>query len=92
MALLSAASPADLDAVRAEHSRLCLFFWAPWHEPSRPGGQMDSVAMLLAGMHPAVKFVKVWPFRDVLLPVCVRFECRFCRCELILLRLLDACG
>jgi hypothetical protein len=59
MSLLSAASSAELDAIRAEHGKLCLFFWAPWHEPSRPGGQMDNVATLLAGMHPAVKFVKV---------------------------------
>lgn len=21
----------------------CVFFWAAWHEPSRPGGQMDEV-------------------------------------------------
>lgn len=21
----------------------CVFFWAAWHEPSKPGGQMDEV-------------------------------------------------
>lgn len=56
---LSVSDPAALTALLSQHSKLCLFFWAQWHEPSRQGGQMDSVAELLASMHPAVKFVKI---------------------------------
>lgn len=26
-------------------SRTCVFFWAAWHEPSKPGGQMDQVIL-----------------------------------------------
>lgn len=24
-------------------AKSCVFFWAAWHEPSKPGGQMDEV-------------------------------------------------
>ena len=31
-----------------QSGKLVLFFWAAWHEPSQPGGQMDSVIAQLA--------------------------------------------
>lgn len=26
-----------------QSGKACVFFWAAWHEPSKPGGQMDEV-------------------------------------------------
>ncbi|CBJ49167.1 glutaredoxin [Ectocarpus siliculosus] len=41
-------------------SKACVFFWAAWHEPSKPGGQMDQVFSQLAELHRgAVNCVKV---------------------------------
>ena len=39
--------------------KVVVFFFAEWHEPSKSGGQMDSVCTLLANQYPAIKFVKV---------------------------------
>lgn len=41
MAVVEAATLKDYDA--AVGSKTCVFFWAAWHEPSKPGGQMDEV-------------------------------------------------
>lgn len=35
------------------------FFWADWHEPSKPKGQMDAVFTHLASLHPGVRFLRV---------------------------------
>ena len=59
MSISLISSKAQLDTVLSENSRVCLFFWAAWHEPSRPGGQMDMVASALAQMHSNVSFYKV---------------------------------
>lgn len=42
MAVVEAATLKDYDA--AVGSKTCVFFWAAWHEPSKPGGQMDEVS------------------------------------------------
>lgn len=30
-------------AAAVQGVKACVFFWAAWHEPSKPGGQMDEV-------------------------------------------------
>ena len=35
------------------------FFWADWHEPSKPKGQMDAVVTHLAALHPQLRFLRV---------------------------------
>lgn len=58
MAVVEAATLKDYDA--AVGSKTCVFFWAAWHEPSKPGGQMDEVFSELAGLHQgAMTFIKV---------------------------------
>lgn len=47
------------DALVAAHSHVMLFFWADWHDPSKPGGQMDSVFSALSGRYPTVAFAKI---------------------------------
>ncbi|CAM9918750.1 unnamed protein product, partial [Choristocarpus tenellus] len=40
--------------------RSCVFLWAAWHEPSKPGGQMDQVFKQLAEIHQEdITFLKV---------------------------------
>jgi hypothetical protein len=36
-----------------------VFCWAAFHEPSKPGGQMDTVVNKLSEVHPTVHFAKV---------------------------------
>lgn len=38
---------AEYDAAVSSSSKACVFFWAAWHEPSKPGGQMDEVLFTL---------------------------------------------
>lgn len=33
----------EYDKAVSSSSKACVFFWAAWHEPSKPGGQMDEV-------------------------------------------------
>ena len=35
------------------------FFWADWHDPSKPGGQMDSVFKALSTRYPSIAFAKL---------------------------------
>ena len=44
-----------------QSGKLVLFFWAAWHEPSQPGGQMDSVIAQLAAdaANASLRFAKV---------------------------------
>lgn len=42
MAVVEAVTLKEYDA--AVGSKTCVFFWAAWHEPSKPGGQMDEVS------------------------------------------------
>uniref|UniRef100_A0A7S2WUX6 Thioredoxin domain-containing protein n=1 Tax=Rhizochromulina marina TaxID=1034831 RepID=A0A7S2WUX6_9STRA len=35
-----------------------VFFWAPWHEPSKAGGQMEQVFMALAEQHQDIVCIK----------------------------------
>ena len=48
-------------ALGTQQSSLVCFFWADFHEPSKTGGQMDTVFTQLANMHPDVGFAKVPP-------------------------------
>eukprot|EP00904_Undaria_pinnatifida_P001553 jgi/Undpi1/11399/HiC_scaffold_30.g13696.m1 len=58
MAVVEAVTLKEYDA--AVGSKTCVFFWAAWHEPSKPGGQMDEVFSQLADLHQgAVTFIKV---------------------------------
>lgn len=53
-------SEAECDALIAKNVLAILFFWADWHEPSKPGGQMDQVVSALAAQHgPSVVLAKV---------------------------------
>ncbi len=40
-------------------SPVVAFFWADWHEPSKPQGQMDSVFTHLAALHPGLRCLRV---------------------------------
>ena len=56
-------SPAECDALIASRKACVLFFWAAWHDPSKPGGQMDQVVDALALQHgPSVLLAKVGVF------------------------------
>ena len=46
-------------SLTSAHSHVLVFFWADWHEPSKPGGQMDSVFNALSARYPAVVFAKI---------------------------------
>ena len=47
-------------AVKVAHNKLVVaFFWAEFHEPSKRGGQMDTVFSALAGKNDNVVFLKV---------------------------------
>ncbi|CAM9742590.1 unnamed protein product [Scytosiphon promiscuus] len=51
---------AEYDAAVGSSPKACVFFWAAWHEPSKPGGQMDEVFSQLADLHQgAVTCMKV---------------------------------
>lgn len=43
MAVKEVFTVGDFDASLGKNS--CVFFWAAWHEPSKPGGQMDEVTV-----------------------------------------------
>ena len=53
----------SLEQIKAEQkkgSKLMLFFWAPWHEPSKAGGQLQEAFGLLAKKHSTTtKFMTV---------------------------------
>ena len=61
MALPSIASLAELQSAQgsAASALWVLFFWADFHPPSQPGGQMETLLLSLAAAHPTVKFAKV---------------------------------
>jgi Grx4 family monothiol glutaredoxin len=52
-------SQEEFDALAAAHTHVLAFFWADWHDPSKPGGQMDSVFTALSGRYPTVAFAKI---------------------------------
>lgn len=45
MGVVEASSEMGFDEATAGLTRSCIFFWAAWHEPSKPGGQMDQVGV-----------------------------------------------
>eukprot|EP00611_Tribonema_gayanum_P016750 TRINITY_DN29157_c0_g1_i1.p2 TRINITY_DN29157_c0_g1~~TRINITY_DN29157_c0_g1_i1.p2 ORF type:complete len:246 (-),score=60.32 TRINITY_DN29157_c0_g1_i1:372-1109(-) len=53
-------SEAELDTITSA-AKTGVFFWAAWHEPSKPGGQMDTVWNKLAELHgpTGVRFARV---------------------------------
>ena len=44
---------------QSDGSPAVAFFWADWHEPSKPKGQMDAVFTHLASLHPQLRFLRV---------------------------------
>lgn len=51
---------AQFDELTARESTLSIaFFWADFHEPCRPNGQIDVVVRQLATLHPRIRFLKV---------------------------------
>ena len=42
-----------------EKSHVVVFFWAEWHEPSKLGGQMDSVFSGLSSRYSNISFAKI---------------------------------
>lgn len=44
---------------KTDGSPAVAFFWADWHEPSKPKGQMDAVFTHLASLHPQLRFLRV---------------------------------
>ncbi len=61
--LPSIASLAELASAQASDaaSLWVLFFWAEFHPPSQPGGQMETLLTSLSSAYPTVKFAKVGP-------------------------------
>jgi Grx4 family monothiol glutaredoxin len=49
----------DFQAAVSGAKPLVCFFWASFHEPSKPGGQMDVVFSRLAATYPQVRFAKI---------------------------------
>lgn len=45
-----------------------LFFWAEFHPPSQPGGQLETLLTTLAGVHPTVRFAKARKCGAALIP------------------------
>jgi Grx4 family monothiol glutaredoxin len=55
-----AATLEQIKTEQAKGSKLMLFFWAPWHEPSKAGGQLQEAFALLAKKHATtIKFITV---------------------------------
>jgi len=55
----SITSQENFNKVVAEKQIVIVFFWASWHEPSAPGGQMDQVFSVLAERFTEPLFIKV---------------------------------
>ena len=51
MATTSINSLADLVAAQKADQSLVLFFWAPWQDASKPGGQMHGIFTELQRIH-----------------------------------------
>lgn len=49
----------EYKALIKDRRHALIFFWASWHEPSKPGGQMDSVFTGLASRHGSLAFAKI---------------------------------
>lgn len=50
----------QLEVQEIQKSGKCVFFfWASWHEPSAPGGQMQGVFSALSTKYPNISFLKV---------------------------------
>lgn len=62
MSVAVATSQLEFDNVLG--SRTCVFFWATWHEPSKPGGQMDQVGPPLS-FGDLIVVSCVWQERDI---------------------------
>lgn len=60
-AVITIATPDALDAflLKGCASLNVVFFYADFHTPSLPGGQLDGVVSKLAELHPGVRFGKV---------------------------------
>lgn len=50
---------AEYSAIVSARTHVLVFFWADWHEPSKPGGQMDSVFRALSARYPDISFIKL---------------------------------
>ena len=50
---------AEYDSLVAAHTHTIIFFWAEWHDPSKQGGQMDSVFTALSSKYPSIAFAKI---------------------------------
>lgn len=67
--LPSVSTLAELAAVQSapgvsSDALFVLFFWAAFHPPSQPGGQMETLLQTLKLEYPAVQFIKV-PFSSL---------------------------
>jgi thioredoxin-like negative regulator of GroEL len=49
----------EFKVLAKDRRHLLVFFWASWHEPSKPGGQMDTVFSGLATRHGSLAFAKI---------------------------------
>ena len=49
----------NASVIRQQNATILVFFYAKWHEQSKPGGQMDSIVDALAAKHSGILFVKV---------------------------------
>ena len=58
---ITSADAFDAFLLKAAASLHVVFFYADFHAPSLPGGQLDGVVCKLAELHPGVRFGKVRP-------------------------------
>ena len=57
--LSAVADLAALEAIVTRKAATVVFFWADWHEPSKPAGQLETVLLALERQHTGISFVKV---------------------------------
>lgn len=59
MSVQAVTNVAGLTAIQQTGSKIVVFFWAPWHEPSKLGGQLHEVVSALSQKFGDIKFVTV---------------------------------
>ena len=59
MSVVDILTKADFDKFATAQLKTSLFFWADWHEPSKPGGPMTEIYTALSSKYTSVQFARV---------------------------------
>lgn len=59
MSVIAISCDEDFTTITNKTERSLLFFWAEWHEPSKTGGQMQSIYQTLSTKYERIKFYTV---------------------------------